>query len=219
MAKKVKFDYSVIKERKLYDFLRPLGRLICKLFFKVKYVGTENLPENGGFILASNHIHALDPLIIALGLKKRQMHFMAKKELWENPFIAFCLSTVGGFPVARGSADRTALGYADRIPAEGYVLGIFPEGTRSKVLNSAPGKAKRGVASVAANAKCGVIPVAVINNEGLKKHSKYTVRYGKMIPYEEFGFSEEATREEQIEAADKIMEHITSLWEEGHCSE
>lgn len=215
---KIKFDYSKIKERKIYDILRPLGRFVIRCFYKVEYAGQENLPAEGGYILASNHIHALDPLMISLGIKNRQMHFMGKKELWKNPFIAWCLTTVGGFPIARGAADKMALSYADRIPAEGYILGIFPEGTRSKIPNSAPGKPKRGVASIAANAKCGIVPVSVYNNDSLKKHTKYTVRYGKMIPYEELGLSEESTREEQIAAADMVMQKITELWEEGHCS-
>ncbi|MCR5523333.1 MAG: 1-acyl-sn-glycerol-3-phosphate acyltransferase [Clostridia bacterium] len=210
-----KFDYSKIKEHRIYDILRPVGVLVCKLFFKVRYTGQENIPDEGGFILASNHIHALDPLIIALGMKKRQMHFMGKRELFENAFIGKCLTLVNGFPVSRSSSDSAALGYASRIPEEGYVLGIFPEGTRSKDGN--PGKAKRGVADIAFNSKCGILPVCVYNDEGLKKRSKYTVRYGKFIPYEELGMSEEATREEKLECAEAVMSKIVELREEGHC--
>ena len=98
---------------------------------------------------------------------------------------------------------------------KGFVLGIFPEGTRSKDGN--PAKAKRGVADLAFNTKSGVLPVSVYNNEGLKKHTKYTVRFGEYIPYENLGFSEEGTREEKTECADSIMNEIVALWEEGHC--
>ena len=60
------FNYSKEPKRSLsYDFLRPLGRFVCRLVYKVEYVGIENIPQDKGFILASNHIHALDPLIIA----------------------------------------------------------------------------------------------------------------------------------------------------------
>lgn len=209
------FDYSRIKEGKAYTILKPLGILICKLMYKIRYVGRENIPATGGFIIASNHIHAIDPLIIGVGIKKRQLHFMAKRELWNNPIVAWMFTTVNGFPISRGSADTTAFKYAERIPSEGYILGIFPEGTRSK--DGKIGKGKRGVAAIAADAKCGVLPVSLYNSDGLKKHTKYTVRFGKLIPYEELGFSEDVTREEQQAVTDRIMDEIKKLQEEGHC--
>lgn len=215
-GKSVNFDFEKIKEGKAYDILRPLGRFICKLFFKVEYVGTENIPEDGGFIVASNHIHALDPLIIALGIKNRQLHFMAKKELFDNIFVAKLITIVNAFPIVRGGADARALNYAKRIPAEGHILGIFIEGTRSK--DGTPQRAKKGVASIANYSKCNVLPVSVYNNDGLKKHTKYTVRFGKAIDYSELNMSEEPSRDELGFAADYIMDKIKLQWEEGHCN-
>ncbi len=209
------FDYETLKEGSTYKILKPLGGMINRMFFKIRYVGQENIPQEGGFILAANHIHAIDPMVIALGIKKRQLHFMAKRELWDNPITAWAFTKVNGFPISRGGADSAAFRFAERIPAEGYILGIFPEGTRSR--DGKLGKPKRGVAAIAANAKCGVLPVSLYNSDGLKKHSKYTVRFGKMIPYEELGFSEEPTREEQIQASEYIMSKIAELREEGHC--
>ena len=82
------FNYSAeIKDSKTYEKLRPLGKKIVNMFYKIEYVGVENIPENGGFILASNHIDALDPVFIGLGMEKRQLHFMGKKELFENPLV------------------------------------------------------------------------------------------------------------------------------------
>ena len=214
-GKKVKFNYDKVKERGIYDFLRPLGRFICRCFYKVEYTGMENIPEEGGFIMASNHIHALDPLLIAMGMKKRQLHFMAKKELFENRFVAWFISMVNAFPIVRGGADTKALDFAKKIPAEGYVLGIFIEGTRSK--DGTPQKAKKGVASIANASHCKILPVSVYNNEGLKKHTKYTVRFGKPIEYEELGLPDEPSRDELGVAADYVMDKIKVLWEEGHC--
>lgn len=209
------FDYSKLGDSKAYTVLRPLGKALRPLFFKVKYTGVENIPQEGGFILASNHIHAIDPMMVGLGIPKRQLHFMAKKELFDNAFVAWAFTTVNGFPIARGGADSTAFKYAVRIPSEGYILGIFPEGTRSKT--GVPGKPKRGVAAIAAEAKCGVLPVAIFNDEGIKKRTKYTVRYGELIPYEKLGLSENATKEEQNACADMVMNEIMKLWEQGHC--
>ncbi|MBR5771959.1 MAG: 1-acyl-sn-glycerol-3-phosphate acyltransferase [Clostridia bacterium] len=211
------FDFSKeVSEGKAYDILKPLGGFINRCKFKIKYVGTENIPEEGGFILASNHINLIDPMIIGLGIKKRQLHFMAKKELWDNLIVAWAFTTVNGFPIARGAADTEAFKYAISIPQKGYILGIFPEGTRSKT--GKPGIPKRGVARIAAGAKCGVLPVALYNDEGLKRHSKVTVRFGKLIPYEELGFTDEKPgREKEQEVTDKIFSEIVALWEEGHC--
>lgn len=209
------FDYSKVTEGGLYDAMRPVGTALEKMLYKIEYVGTENIPENGGFILASNHVNALDPVFIALGMKKRQLHFMGKKELFENPLIKFFLSKLNGFPIVRGGADSEALNYAIRIVKEGYVLGIFPEGTRSKDYR--PARAKSGVAVIAKEAKADILPVAIYTSDDMKKGTKLTIRYGEIIPYEKLGITEESSREEIRGCAQTVMGEITKLWEMGHC--
>ncbi len=209
------FDYSKIKEGKLYDAMRPVGKVLEKLLYKIEYVGTENIPENGGFILASNHVNALDPVFIAIGMKKRQLHFMGKKELFENPIIKAALSSLNGFPIVRGGADSEALNYAIKIVKEGYVLGIFPEGTRSKDFK--PARAKSGVAVIAKAAQADVVPVSIYTSDEMKKGTKLTIRFGEVIPYEKLGLSDESSREEIRGAAQLVMDEITKLWEMGHC--
>lgn len=210
------FNYSAeIKDSKTYEKLRPLGKKIVNMLYKIEYVGVENIPENGGFILASNHIDALDPVFIGLGMEKRQLHFMGKKELFENPLVKSFLTKLNGFPIVRGSADTAALEYAIRVAAEGNILGIFPEGTRSKDYK--PARAKNGVAMIANKAKAPVLPVSIYNCDEMKKKSKITVRFGELIPYENLEMSEEATREETKACAKMIMSEIVKLWEMGHC--
>ncbi len=209
------YDYSTIKEEKLYDRLRPIGKILENLFYKVEYTGLENIPKEGGYIIASNHMHALDPLFIAIGVEDRQLHFMGKKELFENAFTKFCLSKVNGFPIVRGGADTEALNYAIRIVKEGYILGMFPEGTRSK--DHKPGRAKSGVAMIAKEAKADILPVSIYSSDDMKKGTKLTVRYGEVIPYEKLGFTEENNREEVKECAKFVMSEIVKLWEMGHC--
>ena len=85
------FDYSKVKDHATYHLLMPLNILLFnKTMFRVTFVGKENVPKEGGFILASNHIHFLDPLVIA-GSKTRVMYFMAKEELFHNPAAAYFL--------------------------------------------------------------------------------------------------------------------------------
>lgn len=209
------FDYSKVTEGGLYDAMRPVGKVLENMLYKVEYIGEENIPENGGFILASNHVNALDPVFIALGMKKRQLHFMGKKELFENPVIKFFLSKLNGFPIVRGGADSEALNYAIRIVKEGYVLGIFPEGTRSKDYK--PARAKSGVAVIAKEAKADVLPVAIYTSDDMKKHTKLTIRFGEVIPYENLGINDDSSREEIRGCAQNIMGEIIKLWEMGHC--
>ena len=210
------FNYSAeIKDSKTYEKLFPLGKSLLKKLYKIEYVGTENIPMEGGYIIASNHINAIDPGIIALGMEGRQLHFMGKKELFENPIIKKILTKLNGFPIVRGSADSEALNYAVRVVKEGHVLGIFPEGTRSKDYK--PARAKRGVSMIAHKANSAVLPVSIYNSDEMKTGSKITVRYGKLIPYENLGISEDASKEELKEAAKTIMNEIVKLWEMGHC--
>lgn len=210
------FDYTVeIKDSELYEKLRPVGKKLEQMLYKIEYVGTENIPEDGGFILASNHINALDPVFIAVGMEKRQLHFMGKKELFENPIAKYFLTKLNGFPIVRGSADTAALDYAIRVVKEGNILGIFPEGTRSKDYK--PARAKSGVAMIAQQTKAPVLPVSLYTSDDLKKHTKLTVRFGELIPYENLGMGDEPSREETKACAKMIMGEIVKLWEMGHC--
>lgn len=210
------FDYSKVKdEEPLYDKLRPIGSKITNMLYDIQYIGQENIPEDGGFIIASNHIRALDPLYIALGVEKRQIYFMGKKELFEKPVIRKILAKANGFPIVRGGADREALDYAVRVVKEGHILGIFPEGTRSK--EHKPGRAKSGVGVIARESKADILPVSIYNCDNMKKGTKLTIRFGEIIPYEELGFTEEGAREEAKACAKLVMEKIVKLWGKGHC--
>ncbi len=210
------FDYSKVNEEgELYDKLRPLGKKIINSLYEVNYIGTENIPEDGGFIIASNHVKALDPVFIAVGVEKRQIHFMGKKELFEKPIIRSLLKKANGFPIVRGGADKEAIDYAERVVKEGHILGIFPEGTRSKDYK--PARAKSGVGLIAKEAKADILPVSIYNCDEMKKGTKLTIRFGELIPYEKLGFTEDGPREEVKECAKLVMSEIVKLWGMGHC--
>lgn len=210
------FDYSKVKpEEPAYDKLRPLGRLITKMMYKIEYVGTENIPAEGGFILASNHVKALDPVYIALGVENRQIYYMGKKELFELPVVNKIFIKANGFPIVRGGADKEAIDYAERVVKEGHILGIFPEGTRSKDYK--PARAKSGIGLIARESKADILPVSIYNSDNMKKGSKLTIRFGEVIPYEKLGFTCDDSREEVKNCAKFVMEEIVKLWSMGHC--
>ena len=88
----MKFDFSAPRESRLYDVFRPLAKGFISLRYCVTSFGEENIPEKGAFILAANHISALDPVMI-ISRCPRTLHFMAKDELFKNPVFASFLKS------------------------------------------------------------------------------------------------------------------------------
>ena len=208
------FDYETVRDHKSYDILMPIARIASGIAAKPKIVGLENVPEEGGFILASNHLTSFDPVHIASHFPK-PVHFMGKEEAFASPFTNWFFTKLNAFPVSRGSADKSSVEYAIKIVREGCVLGIFPEGTRSKDFK--PARAKSGVALIAKAARADVLPASIYTSDDAKFGSKLTIRFGEMIHFEELGFTdEEHSSKELKEAARVIMERIVALWEKGH---
>ena len=210
----MKFDFSAPRESRLYNVFRPLAKGFISLRFCVTSFGEENIPEKGAFILAANHISALDPVMI-ISHCPRTLHFMAKDELFKNPVFASFLKKMNVFPVKRQTSDKRALEFAKRIISSGWVLGIFPEGSRIK--DASPKRAKNGVSYLAAKTKADVLPVSIYKAPGEKKLRPHiTIRFGKIIKNSELGFSEEYSQQKIRESSEKIMSAITALWALKH---
>ncbi|HHY03969.1 MAG TPA: 1-acyl-sn-glycerol-3-phosphate acyltransferase [Thermoanaerobacterales bacterium] len=146
----------------LYSFARFLCKIVLKIFFNVKVSGTSDFPDHGPVIVYSNHKSMWDPVIIGCTLK-RPVFFMAKQELFDIPLIGFFLRSINAFPVKRNTADRKAIRKAIKLLSEGKVLGIFPEGTRSKsgdLLEPEPGLALIALK----NRQTKLVPVAIKGN-------------------------------------------------------
>ncbi len=208
------YDFSDYKSRPLYSVVRPLAGLITKTKYRINYIGAENLPEGGGFILAANHITALDPVIVSVGCDKT-MHFMAKDELFKNKLIGWAMAQLNAFPVDRTKFDEDAINYAITLVKNGGILGIFPEGTRSP--DYTPQKGKGGVCYIAKMCKCDVVPVSIYTCDEAKTGTRLTVRYGKPIKHEEMKFDPNSTKMKDLRhATNLIMEKITELWSLKH---
>lgn len=204
------FDFSVPKESRLYKSLRPFAKALVSLKYRVTCFGEENIPKDGAFILAANHISALDPVMI-ISRCPRTIHFMAKEELFKNRLFGSFLKSMNVFPVRRRTGDKKSLEYAKTIIALGWVLGIFPEGTRSKDLT--PKKAKNGVSYLAAKTKADVLPVSIYKTqEDRSRRPKITIRFGTLIKNGELDLSENYSQQKIREASEKVMKSITELW-------
>lgn len=212
MTEKVNnYNFSEFKKRNLMNVIRPIGNLFCKTYYKVEYIGLENIERNDGFIIAPNHITEFDPLLIAMA-SKRLFYYIGKYELFKNPILAKAITGLNGFPVMRGKGDMRAINYAVELIRRGEVLCIFPEGTRS--VDGTPKTAKSGVGYIARHSKCDVIPTAIHMENKDKKGSKVTVKFGEPIRYDDMGFTVGGKTSENKRVAKRVMDEITRLWEE-----
>lgn len=191
----------------LYRFALEATRIISKLFLRIRYSGTENLPQGGGYVVACNHRSFIDPVILAHGIP-RAVSFMAKEELFKNPLLAKFFGGLGVFSVSRGKGDISAVDHAVEILHNGGLLGIFPEGTRS--FDGKPLRAKSGMAHIAKTAEVGVIPCAIVFQGRMGFWKKTEIRFGAPISYEEL-FGEEQSSAALKRATKLAMGRITEL--------
>lgn len=140
----------------LYAIGYHLSRWIARAFFALSVEGLEHVPESGPVILAPNHVSYLDPVLVGIALSRR-VHFMAKKELFRNPVIAWFLRGLQAYPVTRERVDPSTLKRTLSLLAAGQVVLMFPEGTRGD--GRALGQAKPGIGVVAARSGAPVVPV------------------------------------------------------------
>ena len=209
------FDYSTVKDYKLYNFVKNVFKPIIKMVFHTEYKGLENIPPKGTkYILAINHTHALDPVFVGAPKEAPTLHFMGKAELFENPIAAWFMTHMQTFPVHRGKGDTSAIEYGEKIIQEGHVMAICPEGKRSRGKGGRPQRAKAGVAIIAKATNAGVLPVAICCDGEIKAGKKVTVSYGKLITPEDMNFGkEDFGRSDISNAANMVMDRITELWE------
>jgi 1-acyl-sn-glycerol-3-phosphate acyltransferase len=158
------------RDRKAYYFHRTPVRLVVEpalkhifsLFGVIQSNGEDKLPSVGPVIVAANHLTNYDvfPLQFAL---PRPLFYMGKEELFRNPVLDWLLRQLGAFPVYRGARDEWAMRHAEKVLEQGNMLGIFPEGSRSKGEGLKP--AKTGAARLAQTIQCPIVPVALYGTQ------------------------------------------------------
>jgi 1-acyl-sn-glycerol-3-phosphate acyltransferase len=187
-----------------YSFAKSVVYGVLKPIYRMEVIGKENFPKEGGVLLCANHIHNFDPPVVGI-IAPRPIHFMAKEELFSAPILGKLLPHLNAFPVKRGMSDREALRKGLKVLKEGNVLGLFPEGTRSKTGELGKGLAGAGFFALRTDAE--VLPCAIIGP--YKAFSKLRVVYGKPIDMK-------ALRENKASAEDTtevIMDEIRKLIE------
>lgn len=163
-----------------YKIVRAVLDFIFFVIFRLHVEGRENVPQTGAIIVAPNHKSDWDPPLIGVAFNTRIIHYMAKEELFKNPFLGWLIRQFGTFPVKRGTVDRTAIRQALRELKAGNPLGIFPEGTR--IWREGLGRFHSGMASLALMTGTPVVPVAVIGSRWMPhKKGPLAVLIGKPV--------------------------------------
>jgi 1-acyl-sn-glycerol-3-phosphate acyltransferase len=139
-----------------------LARIVFKALMQLDVEGLQNVPAAGGFVLASNHVTNWDVFPMQLALP-RTIFFMGKAELFRFRPLGALFRDFGAFPVYRGEKDEWAFRHAVKVLQAGQVLGMFPEGHRSR--GGGLRAAKTGTARLAMEAGCPILPMALTGTD------------------------------------------------------
>lgn len=173
--------------RRIFQFLvcKVFYMIRLKLIYRIKVEGLENVPKDNAYIVCPNHLSTLDPPMI-VAIMPRSVSFMAKKELFDIPFIRWWIDWLGAFAVNRESLGPSTIKTVMEIKKSEWVFGIFPQGTRG--VSGTISGVNKGFAGLAKITKCAVLPVGITGTEEAKHlpfSGKVTVKIGKPIPYDD----------------------------------
>jgi 1-acyl-sn-glycerol-3-phosphate acyltransferase len=148
----------------LRPLLHKIFHFIFQLLTHVEIEGLEDFPVKGGYLIATNHLSIVDPVIVFAYLNREDTTALVAKKHLKNPFFRFLVNAVGGIWLNRDEADTHALRAAIAHLQGGGIIGISPEGTRSRD-SKALQNTKMGVAYLAEKANVPIIPVAISGTE------------------------------------------------------
>ena len=194
--------------KRFYRFCCAAARPFYSLFFPARVEGLENVPAEGAALLCANHCSNHDPFYLAIRIRNRHLHFMAKVELFKFPPLAAAMRGLMAFPVDRGHNDLNAVRTALKLIADGHILAVFPQGTRSRDNSRLP--MLNGVSMIALRAQKPVIPVYIDGPYRLFRRT--LIRFGKPVELSDFGRRMDG--ENLTQATRRIEDAVWGLKEE-----
>lgn len=211
VVKEAEFGALAPQPSGLYRTIGYLSRPVMDVLFRPKAVGVDNVPREGGFVLAANHLSNFDPWAVGLPIFPwRFLRFMGKSELFWWP-LGPLISSGGAFKVHRGQADTAAIDTAVDLAREGHAVMMFPEGTRRKkgMVKKFQPRAHTGAARIALAAGVPLVPAAIKGTDNLLRLGPLRVAYGEPVPLDDLRGQD--PREAAQEATDRLMAEIERL--------
>jgi 1-acyl-sn-glycerol-3-phosphate acyltransferase len=205
----------------VYEMVRSATSLYAYTFFRMRSIGSDNVPGSGPVILAPNHFSFMDHFFSG-ATTRRKVRFMAKSQLFKPP-MQFIYTHGGVFPVRRGVRDEDAFITAEQILGDGGLVCMYCEGGRSRTGDLSD-RAKPGIGRLALETGAAVVPVAIFGSAKVRnwkklQFPKVTVQYGK--PFR-FPLTAVPDRNQQQAVADDIFAEIRSLYaglkQDGHAT-
>lgn len=198
-----------------------LAKILRTLIFgltRPTFYGAENIPREGGVIVATNHLSRLDTLLLMLNPTRPDITALVADKYKRYPLFRWILETGGIIWLDRENADFGAVRTAVAVLNKGVALGIAPEGTRSKAATLLEGKA--GTALVALKAGVPIVPVAISGTERVFTRAftlqfpKITITFGK--PFRLPPLDRDRRDEQMKEYTEEIMCQIAALLPEKY---
>ncbi len=206
--------YSFRSDQPVYRRSHRITTFFFNALGKLESYGSENVPMQGGVLLVSNHVSLPDPVIIGTAAN-RELHYMARHDVFRIPGLSWLITALNAYPVHRGAADRAALKHTLSLLKMGKAVLIFPEGTRG--VGGVLGKALGGASFIAYRANVPTIPVFLKGAEQMMprdakwlKPAKLSVTFGQPIDFKKIlGIVDR--REAQRRIGELIMHSIAKL--------
>ncbi|MHA6253363.1 lysophospholipid acyltransferase family protein [Oceanobacillus sp. CAU 1775] len=164
----------------MYTFAANVVKIILNIFGRITVYNKEKLPKDEGYIIACTHTGWVDILWLGVSLLPKQIHYMAKKELFQTKFTKWLMTVLNAFPVDRENPGPSTIKVPRKLLKEGKIIGIFPSGTRT--TEEVP--LKRGAVTIAAYGKAPIVPAAYVgpnNFRDLLKFQKPRLIFGDPI--------------------------------------
>jgi 1-acyl-sn-glycerol-3-phosphate acyltransferase len=202
-----------------YGFARGLVELFCRAWFGVEVRGRSHIPAAGAYVIAPVHRSNIDTLLAGC-LTHRRIRFMGKDSLWKYRWSGALFSSLGAFPVHRGTPDREALRICEQAVRAGEPVVLFPEGTRQSGPIVQP--LFEGAAFVAARAGVPIVPVGIGGSEWAMPKGQRRIRrvkvvmvVGEPLPPPERSDGNRVSRRAVAELSDRLHERLQTLYDEA----
>jgi 1-acyl-sn-glycerol-3-phosphate acyltransferase len=200
-----------VRPSPFYLFVGAISWPVVRWLYRLRVEGLENLPHEGGYVLAANHTSNLDPWPLGLPLwPKRFLRFMAKSELFRWP-LGPVITAGGAFRVRRGERDVEAIATAVDLARQGHVVAMFPHGTRQRkgLVKKFQPRPHTGAARIALEAGVPLVPAAIAGTDRLTRLGPLRVRYGQPIRLDDIEASDQS--EAARIATERLMVEIERL--------